>query len=153
MKKIAWLILLLLIFSFTQINTMQQLQRLQGSWYMKTAKGIVGESWTVANNNLMQSKAYSVVANDTTLYETVSLENKNGAINYTVIAANQNNEQPVSFKLTSSINNSFVFENKQHDYPKRIVYTFINNDSILAYVDDGIEQSTKRNYFYYSRVK
>lgn len=31
---------------------------------------------------------------------------------------------PVAFKMVSSTNQQFVFENPQHDFPKRIVYHF-----------------------------
>ena len=45
----------------------------------------------------------------------------------------------------------FVFENPEHDFPKRIVYKLITTDSLHAYIDDGKEDSKKKQNFYYKR--
>jgi hypothetical protein len=55
--------------------------------------------------------------------------------------------------MTTAANNLFVFENAQHDFPKRIVYQLVNADSLHAFIDDGIDGSEKRQNFYNKRVK
>ena len=38
---------------------------------------------------------------------------------------------PISFKFTSELKNIFIFENPDHDFPKRIVYEFIGFVSFM----------------------
>lgn len=153
MKRITLFIAIALFFSFTQKNSFTNLLQLEGSWQMKNNKDVIGEIWTKNNNHQLTSKAYFLKKIDTVFYENVVLENTTKGIFYTVTAVNQNNEQPVSFKLTSSINNKFVFENPKHDFPRRIVYEFVNTDSIHAFIDDGKESTKKRQHFHFSRIK
>jgi hypothetical protein len=82
----------------------------------------------------------------------VALRNTKEGIFYTSTVEDQNNKQPTSFKLTSGNNNVFVFENPQHDFPKRIVYKLISADSLHAYIDDGNNSTKKRQDFYYKKA-
>ena len=58
---------------------------------------------------------------------------------YIPTVKNQNNGEPVSFKLVSGKNGEFVFENKQHDFPQRIIYRNPNPDSLYARIE-GYQQ-------------
>jgi hypothetical protein len=51
---------------------------------------------------------------------------------YSVAVRNQNKEQAVTFSSIEMNNDTFVFENKKHDYPNRIVYKKIREDSLVA---------------------
>jgi Domain of unknown function (DUF6265) len=153
MKKLVIIILAITTLSFKDNDDFAPLCKLQGSWEMKTKKGIMGETWIATNEHCLSSKAYFVKGNDTSLYEKVVLEKKKGNIYFTATSATENDKQPIAFKLTSATANKFVFENAKHDFPKRIVYEFINNDSIHAYIDDGKNNSAKRSHFNYSRIK
>jgi len=153
MKKTLTALILIAIFAFSIKNNFNELLILKGSWQMKTAKSTIGEIWTKTNDHVLTSKAYYIDGTDTIVYENVVLSKVDNDIFYTVTAANENNAQPVAFKLTSAINKKFVFENAAHDYPKRIVYEFINQDSIHAFIDDGKEASSKRSDFNFKRIK
>jgi len=124
-----------------------------GSWTMKTSKGIIGEEWRMMDKDYLQSKGFFIKGPDTMITERVALRRKSDGIFYTSTAENQNNHQPVDFKLTSANNSTFVFENPQHDFPKRIVYSFISKDSLHAWIDDGNDNSDNREDFYYKREK
>ncbi len=87
------------------------------------------------------------------LLENISLRQNGKDVFYIPVTINQNNQKPVKFKMASSGNNKFVFENPAHDYPKRIVYEIVNADSVHAFIDDGNDVSGKRMHFYYSRIK
>lgn len=49
--------------------------------------------------------------------------------------------------MTKAENYLFVFENPEHDYPKRIVYKVIGSDSLHAFIDDGKGRSEKETGF------
>lgn len=153
MKKNLTALIIITFFAFSNKNNFNELLLLEGSWQMKTANSTIGEIWTKTNTHELKSKAYYLQGTDTVVYENVVLSNIDNSIFYTVTAANENNAQPVAFKLTSAINKKFVFENAAHDFPKRIVYEFINQDSIHAFIDDGKETSTKRSDFNFTRIK
>jgi hypothetical protein len=125
----------------------QQLSALQGTWEMKTSKGILYEGWQKLNDTLMQGGSYKIKERDTIFLERVSLKHTSEGIFY-VPVVEENNNQPVKFKLTSYSNNSFVFENPEHDFPKRVIYELVSKDSIHAYIDDGINSAKRSDYFY-----
>ena len=154
MKKIlsAAVIICLSSFLFTDKGKVfKKLYVLEGTWKMMTKRGAICEEWKKVDNNYLQSKGYMIKGSDTTINERVALTNTKEGVFYTSTVEDQNNKQPVAFKMTSSENNMFVFENPEHDFPKRIVYKLITTDSLHAYIDDGKEDSKKKQNFYYKR--
>lgn len=151
-------IIILLCLAFAQAGkqsrtVFDQLYILEGKWAMKTKKGFILEEWTKIDKGYLQSRGYSIRDNDTIINERVALRNTPEGIFYISTVEGQNNKQPVSFRLTSSNNKTFVFENPQHDFPKRISYQFINKDSLYAWIDDGKEIPEKKFSFRYNREK
>ncbi len=91
---------------------------------------------------LLQGGSYKIKGNDAIFLERVSLQYSKDGVFYIPIVE-ENNMEPVSFKLTSNNNNSFVFENPHHDFPKRIVYEIVSSDSLHAYIDGGAANASK----------
>ncbi len=133
-------------------KTFKKLFSLQGKWIMKTKRGAIGEEWKKMDDHYLQSRGFFIKGTDTITTERVSLKNTKEGIFYTPTVEDQNNQQPVAFKLTADSNNIFVFENPQHDFPKRIVYKLVSADSIYAYIDGGPSQFHKKSEFFYKRV-
>ncbi len=129
----------------------KKLYGLQGTWSMTTKRGAVYEEWKKVDKNYLQNKGYVLKGADTIINERVALTNTAGGIFYTSTVEEQNNKQPVAFKMTKAENNIFVFENPAHDFPKRIVYKLVTADSLHAYIDDGNDESKKRQNFYFKR--
>ncbi|MBX9782665.1 MAG: hypothetical protein K2X48_05140 [Chitinophagaceae bacterium] len=134
-------------------KTIQSFVKLKGDWQMKEAGGIVTESRWQVNDTLMEGRSDFIKADSVISFETIRIYKKNDAFYYEAKAAGQNNEQPVSFLITSCSDSGFVAENPQHDFPKRITYRFINKDSVYALVDDGAATPAKKSDFDYSRKK
>ena len=139
--------------SYSNNKVFKKTFALEGTWEMVTRNGNICEEWKKIDDNYMQGKGYVTKGADTIINEKVSLKNADRGIFYISTVQNQNNKRPVSFKMTKSENNLFVFENANHDFPKRIVYKLINADSLQAFVDDGIDGSANRQSFYYKKVK
>ena len=100
------------------------------------------------DKDYLQNKGYMLRGTDTIISERVSLTNTKEGIFYTSTVEDQNNKQPISFKMTKGEDNVFVFENPEHDFPKRIVYRFVTSDSLHAYIDDGTEAGKKQNFYF-----
>lgn len=150
------LVLIIVILSFVDgrkdnDQIFVRLYALEGKWIMKTKKGAIGEEWSKINKDHLQNHGYMIRGKDTIITERVALKNIKEGIFYTSTVEDQNNQQPVSFRLTSAVNNIFIFENPQHDYPKRITYQLISNDSLHAWIDDGRQVPEKKSVFHYSR--
>jgi len=126
---------------------------LKGNWVMKTKRGVIVESWQVAGEQSMEGQSKRVQNGEEKILEELSISFIEGDYYYIPLAFGQNNNEPVKFKITGFTDTSFVSENSEHDFPKRIVYTLVNIDSIHAYIDGGPEMPDKRSDFYYSRQK
>lgn len=157
-KSLAFILISMTCAAFMQIESkgdqnFNQLYILQGTWIMKTKKGAIGEEWVKMTNDYLQSRGFMIRGNDTITTERVALKNTTEGIFYTSTVEDQNNRQPIAFRLTSAHDNTFVFENPQHDYPKKITYLFVNKDSLHAWIDDGKEMPEKKSMVKYSRQK
>jgi hypothetical protein len=154
MKYAFILLLILVLIAFRKQETgFEKLYILEGTWKTETRRGVIYEEWKKESATLMKGKSYKLKDADTLLLENISLRRNGKDVFYIPVTINQNNQKPVKFKMASSVNNKFVFENPAHDYPKRIVYEIVNADSVHAFIDDGNNASGKRMHFYYSRIK
>ena len=71
---------------------------------------------------------------------------------FEVKVPDQNNAQPVTFRLIPSEKGVFTFENKAHDFPQRITYSNPVKDSIHAWIEGMVDGKPKRVDFLYKRV-
>jgi hypothetical protein len=145
MKKVNTLLLILLTcFSCQQKTTFSELEKADwflGRWENKTPEGTFSEEWKIENDSLYIGKSYFINNNDTLFAETVRLEQRKNDLFYIVSIPNQNEDQPVAFKLTSSTIDYLVFENPEHDFPKKITYKLVTKDSLYAEISgDGKSQ-------------
>jgi len=103
-----------------------------GSWGNTTPEGILTEKWKKENDSVYHGESYFVIGKDTVFSESIQLEESKGKLVYNVTVPGQNNGQATPFELTSSTDTQMVFENTNHDYPNKITYNKINNDSLAA---------------------
>lgn len=131
----------------------KKLYLLHGKWTMKTKTGTVVEEWRKINNHQLEGVGFFVKNNDTIVSEKLALNLNSAGIFYISTVEKQNNKQPILFTLTTYKNTAFIFENIQHDYPKRIVYNLISSDSLNAFIDNGVDDTKRRQYFFYKKIK
>jgi len=55
--------------------TINDFNWLVGTWKRETRKGMLFESWKIVNDSLLSGFSYGVSGSDTTLLETLSIEN------------------------------------------------------------------------------
>lgn len=107
---------------------------LLGSWGHTSPEGTLAENWVRANDSVFKGESFFIVGKDTVFAEYIDLGESNGKLTYTVSVKGQNNEQPVPFGMTSISDKTIVFENPAHDFPSKITYNKINNDSLVAVI-------------------
>jgi Domain of unknown function (DUF6265) len=133
-------------------STFQQLVKLKGRWIMQTDKLTITEQWQQKNKTEYLGRSWTSRRKDSTLNETLVLSYENGVIKYTSTLVGENDGESISFVLTKAENDMYVFENPQHDFPKRIIYHFKSNNQLTASIDDGKENGDNKITFNYFRI-
>jgi hypothetical protein len=134
-------------------NDFKPLQSLQGLWKMETGRGAIYEEWNITDNKKLTGRSYRINNADTIIMERIQLYCEGNNIIYSPIVTDQNNQQAVSFKLISNTDNRYVFENKNHDFPQRVIYNLVSKDAVHARIE-GVRNGQERGSdFKYSRVK
>jgi hypothetical protein len=103
-----------------------------GSWENKSEYGDLSESWQKENDSVYKGQSFFIKRKDTIHSEAIVLSEINGEVSYSPQVKGQNNDKPVDFKMTSATDKQLVFENPAHDFPQKITYTKITNDSLVA---------------------
>lgn len=119
------------------------LERLAGKWEDVDSENKFYEEWIVAGDSMLIGKGYVMVSADTVFIENLRiLKEKEGTFYQVNLSSNQS-EKPevVKFKMTSSGETDIVFENPQHDFPKKITYRMISNTEMRVFLN-GIENGT-----------
>lgn len=126
---------------------------LNGYWIMKQDSTGATENWKQVNDTLMEGSSANIKGDSIIPFETVKLYQNGTDYFYDVKSSLNATEPVVSFKMTSFTDTSFIVENPQHDFPKRIGYTLINKDSIYAFIDGGTAKPDDKIGFSYRRSK
>lgn len=144
------LLALLITNASTQTTTLAELAWMAGNW--ETAPGgrrQVEEHWTQAAGASMMGMSRTVAGDKTVEFEYLRIEQRADGIYY--VAHPKARCPGTDFKLTRASATEVVFENPQHDFPKRIIYRKGADDSLTAIVDGG--EGSKAITYAYRRMK
>ena len=132
--------------------TLQDFAWLAGHWRIEQADRIIDEHWMVPAGNLMMGMARNVQAGKVREYEfTLLRQEPNGDILY---VASPSKQTETAFKLTSLRDGEAVFENPEHDFPKKVIYARQPDGSLLAAIEGpGRDGKTRRVEYPFKRVK
>lgn len=113
------------------------LEKLSGEWRSEKNSSITVESWDKITEKTFEGYGKFINTTDGTeiITETLRLVEMGGEIFY--IAKVSHNKLPVPFKLTESNDSTLIFENKDHDFPKKIKYLFSGKDEMIVTVGEG----------------
>lgn len=109
---------------------------LQGTWKMENRE--VYEHWDKLNENTLKGFSYKMTDGQMSITEYLNITQTDNKITYTAFVLNQNQGEGINFLLTQS-DSSVVFENPEHDFPKKIVYSKLSDREIFVEVSDGNE--------------
>ena len=152
--KLNGLLLTVLLFANTtliaQSKGIEQFGWMLGSWKGETGEGVLYESWVRRDENTMLGEGYYIVNADTVLTELLRIQ-KVG--NYWTFIPIINNNQPALFTLIESGNNNWVFENKEHDFPQRVVYSQRKGGSMFAWIEGEMDGEQMKEEYLMERIK
>lgn len=169
MKKYSFLLLLpLLIYSCKnnseavtekvsannkRYEKIEALEWLLGTWVNESGEEFSQETWSKENDSTFTAFSFIQIKGETVFAETMALEQKHDSLLLTVAEANKKDAAAVSFRFISSEEKAFVFENKHHDFPQRIIYTQPAKDSLKAWIEGSVNGEMKTTEFHFSRKK
>lgn len=144
----------MLLFSccFLQANPIEKADWLLGQWSAASPGRQLLETWEKLDDSTFAGSGYLIKGADSTLLESIRLEQRNGRLFYVPLVKGQNNEKPVRFALTRANAQQLVFENPAHDFPQQITYTRISKDSLLAEISGIVQGATKSRRFPMRRI-
>ena len=125
---------------------------LLGAWENKMEEGNLSENWIMKNDSTFVGESYFIKGKDTISAESMELSQKREDLFYIPTVKGQNNDEPVTFKLTTATINEFTFENPTHDYPQKIVYKMVNATNLVATIS-GIQQGKPSSESYPMKKK
>lgn len=123
------------------VKGLQQFLWICGLWQGDFGGKTVFEEWKQVSANSLQGRGYFLKDGDTVITEKLRIEAKGGSVQY--ISDVSHNEGPVAFTLISAEEGRYVFENKEHDFPQRIIY--VQRGS--AHIDARIEGTDRQGKF------
>ena len=116
-------------------NQLSSLDFLAGTW--KTEGKEKYEVWK-KNENALSGYAYTFDNGEKKILETLSIKEIESRVVYEATVPDQNQGKTIAFILNPEDKSCFSFENKNHDFPKKIQYQKITDDKIKITVSgDG----------------
>lgn len=115
--------------------TLADISWISGDW--QTAPGgrrQIEEHWTAAAGGSMMGVSRTVAGDKTVEFEYLRIEQRADGIFY--VAHPKARCPGTDFKLTRASATEAIFENPQHDFPKRIIYRK-TDDGLTASIDAG----------------
>lgn len=149
MLKLTALSLLLLVTLTPQTTTLADLSWIAGDWQLKSDRAQIEEHWTSVAGGSMIGMSRTVANDKTRSFEFLRIEARADGIYY--VAHPDGRCSGTDFKLTRASATEVVFENPQHDFPKRIIYRKTGDDALTASIDGG--EGSKAMSFAYRRMK
>lgn len=124
-----------------------QMKWVVGTWKINAGANIIVEEWKVNNDSTIAGKSYFIKnGTDTIPQETIELAFRNGDWYYIPTVKNQNNAQPVLFKVIFLRGMEFISENPSHDFPQRIAYRRIKNQLFASIEGKRNGKYSKQNF-------
>lgn len=123
-------------YAYSQIkHSLDDLQFLAGSWEMNVPeRGLtITEHWMQPLGGAMIGMGRTVAGGQMKSWESLRIIQAESGIEY--IAKPSQNSEETSFKLTSLTATEVIFENPDHDFPQRIIYRLIDENSLTARIE------------------
>lgn len=156
MKLSAFLIFISCFFIFyscSKKNAFEKMDWIEGKWENIADSSQFYESWEKISDSIFRGEAFVIAGGETVFSEKIGIERNGGDIFYLANVSDQNGGTTVPFKLISSSETELVFENKEHDFPNKITYKKISENSIEAKIEGTSHGKTRVEYFPFGRRK
>ena len=126
-----------------------ELSWIAGAWQSAPGgRAQIEEYWTQPAGGSMLGISRTIAGDKTVEFEYLRIEQRASDVYY--VASPGARCPATDFKLTRWSNQEAIFENPQHDFPKRIIYRKGSDGTLTASIDGG--EGTKSKSFPYVRA-
>lgn len=124
---------------------------LAGTWEFERGERHVTEHWEAQRGGTMIGLSRTVVRERTVAHEFLLLRTEaDGTVNY---VAKPSGQREAAFRLVRASATEAVFENPEHDFPQRILYTLKADGALLAAIEGTKNGQERRTVFPYVRKR
>jgi hypothetical protein len=113
---------------------------MSGTWRVTESGAVTEEVWSAADGTLMTGMHRDIRPGKKTWFEFIRIEKRGNDLVY---AAMPGGRPPTEFKATAIGESRITFENREHDFPKRIHY-WREDARLCASIDDGTEEKSQK---------
>ncbi|MCG8372404.1 MAG: DUF6265 family protein [Balneolales bacterium] len=132
MKTYLFILFTLLFNALSHAQTLEDLNWMAGYWTSSEDGTTMEELWTPPSAGLMLALHRDVFANGRTSFEYIRIVQTGNKIHF---VAQPGGGESVAFALVESIPQKVVFENLEHDFPQRIIYSR-NENALTARIEN-----------------
>ena len=135
-----------------KMTEIQDFGGMSGCWERRDdAKKLLNtEYWMSPAGTSMLGMGRTVKDGKTTGWEFMRIEKR--ADGFYFVSRPHENKEDTAFKLLSSDEDSVTFENKEHDFPRRVIY-WRDGESLMARIEGTINGQPRSRQWRYDRVK
>ena len=130
--------------------TLSQFAFAMGTWSESKDSLTTSEHWIAPGGKILLGVGSTVKSGKTVFFEFLRVESRDDGIYY---IAQPKGNPPVEFKMIECTKDHVIFENAQHDYPSRVIYHKIDNDTLKARIEGKQKGQDASNEWLYKRVK
>lgn len=147
MKTIYFIVFCILIVSCSnkESNDINELDWIIGKWTSTSGSESMTEYWRKEADVLI-GEAWFISFDDTISTEQLKIITRGNDIFY---IASPSDQMTTEFKLKQLNENEVLFENPDHDFPKKIYYKRISTDSLYAKIEGLINEQPQVMEFYW----
>jgi len=118
-------------------RSLDKIRWILGDWVQAGEKTTARESWSALHRGAFKGIGITTAASSGKVQseESLILAEMSGAVYY--FAKVKQNKYPVPFELTSCSGEHAIFENSEHDFPKKLEYRLTTKDAMKVIVSDG----------------
>lgn len=149
MKKLIIITIIGISACKAQVGNDTTFNWLVGKWEAQTKEGKFFEYWS-KENCMLEAQGGELVKRDTVFKEWLTLTKIKNYWCYVPVVGKQ---APIAFTLKESKGSTFIFENKEHDFPQQIIYEYIDKDHFKARVEGKMNGKEVKELYEMKRMK
>ncbi len=131
MKTLVGFLLILLLLSCSDSPSFK-MDFLAGTW--KVDGRDTYEEWKKTGPKRLEGYGYKVQGDSQRVFETLVIREVDGQLVYEATVPDQNEGRTIGFTLNPAHKEIYSFENPDHDFPKKIQYKLLAQDTLLVTV-------------------
>jgi len=120
-----------------------------GCWAESGQPG-AGETWMVSNDGSMIG--FGRITHGEQVVNTERMRIEKSADGNLVFIASPAGQDSTQFVIVDIADDEVVFENREHDYPQRIIYRLLSMDQLLARIEGVVDGHARSEDFHFQKV-